>query len=178
MSEIYSILNNKEDKAVCSFLAVGETNILLDCGWDLNCSKAAIQKLDDAIAKKRLDIVLLTNPNFESIGLLPYVLRKQNQARIFSTTPISKMGYYLILDRLTSIANTRPFDDYTEEDIYAAFNSIQEINYFSHVSLGSSKEIDINPIPNGGTLGGTIWRIKYLLREIVYAPLFSIESIK
>jgi cleavage and polyadenylation specificity factor subunit 2 len=82
---------------VSSLLEVGGVTILLDCGWDINFDEQLLAPL--AAVVSRIDLVLISHPDLEHMGGLPYAVGKLGlSAPIFATLPTTKMGQMAVYD--------------------------------------------------------------------------------
>jgi cleavage and polyadenylation specificity factor subunit 2 len=160
-------------EARCFLLECEECTILLDVGCDDKFSPSVL----DAIArlKNRVDVILLSHPDVQHLGALPYLMGKMGmRAQVYSTLPVKKMGHLTMYDAWQSLkadglAEDLPFDI---EDVDTAFDSplFKTLQYTERHNLtGNGEGISITAYPSGRTLGGSVWRIAVDMEEIVYA---------
>jgi Cft2 family RNA processing exonuclease len=101
------------------------------------------------------------------------------ETEIYTTTPISKLGFYIILDSAISKIDVEEFAFYNETDIADVFLKIKELNYEQNVKfLHNNSDIMISPILSGYSIGGCVWKIIYNRKTIIYAPQVSIDCKK
>lgn len=104
---------------------------------------------------------------------------KYKDTEIYTTTPISKLGFYIILDAVVSKIDREEFTYYNDADITDAFLKLKELNFDQKVKLNHNHtEILISPISSGFSIGGCAWKIIYNRKTIIYAPQISIENKK
>jgi cleavage and polyadenylation specificity factor subunit 2 len=121
-----------------------------------------------------VDAVLLSYPDPNHIGALPYLVGKLNLGcQIYSTIPTFKMGQMFMYDLFMSHYNQYDFDLFSLDDVDAAFDRITQLKYNQTVNL-KGFGVSITPLPGGRLLGGTIWKIvKVGEEDIVYATDFN-----
>ena len=101
------------------------------------------------------------------------------ETEIYTTTPISKLGFYIIIDAVIAKLETVEFTLYNDKDITDAFLRLKELNYDQNVKLNhKDNEILISPISSGYSIGGSVWKIVYNRKTIIYAPQISIDNKK
>lgn len=123
-----------------------------------------------------VDAVLISYPDANHIGALPYLVGKLGlNCPIYSTIPTYKMGQMFMYDLFMSHYNQYDFDLFSLDDVDAAFDRITQLKYNQSVSLkGKGFGITITPLPAGRMIGGTIWKIvKVGEEDIVYATDFN-----
>lgn len=180
-----SLFSGLSKRASCSMLSLGSVNILFDCGVDdllledplspTSNLQIVYSFLQDLVQSgKKIDYIFASDCSLMSIGLLPLVYKFFPEAEVYATTPVAKIGYFLTLDYYSSVASVRNFDLFNEEDIHSFFDHTEEINYYSDISLMNG-DIVVLGLPNGYSIGSVSWKIKHLLKELVYAPSFSLE---
>lgn len=163
-----------DDGPLCYLLLVDEFRFLLDCGWDENCNLAHMKELKKHI--HQVDAVLLTYPDMQHLGALPYVVGKLGlNCPIYATIPTYKMGQMFMYDYFQSRHNTEDFELFSLDDVDSAFDRLIQLKYSQTVSLkGKGHGLTITPLPAGHMIGGTIWRItKDDEEDIVYAVDFN-----
>jgi Cft2 family RNA processing exonuclease len=103
---------------------------------------------------------------------------KLKNCKIYCTTPIAKLGFYILLDSISAkIEIDENFNIFTEEDFQSPFSNIIEVKYKENKEIKlNDSEITIFPIPSGNSLGGSSWKIYYKLQSIIYAPEFNLEN--
>jgi len=151
------------EQPLCYLLEIDELRILLDCGWndsyDLNLLKPLAR-----IAPK-VNYVLISHPDLEHIGALPYAVSKLGlKAKILGTIPVQKMGTMAMYDAYQSRKNYEEFDIFNLDDVDEVFDNFITLKYSQRYTIQENGiQIEIIPHAAGHTLGGTIWRIKVKL---------------
>ncbi|XP_033106073.1 cleavage and polyadenylation specificity factor subunit 2-like [Anneissia japonica] len=159
-----------DESPLCYMLQVDEFRFLLDCGWDEHFSSQHMQNVQKHIGQ--IDAVLLTYPDNNHLGLLPYLVGKCGLAcPIYATIPVYKMGQMFMYDLYQSRHNTEEFDLFTLDDVDAAFDKVIQVKYSQSIALkGKGHGLVITALPAGHMVGGTIWKIvKDGEEEIIYA---------
>jgi cleavage and polyadenylation specificity factor subunit 2 len=157
------------EQPLCYLLEIDELRILLDCGWndsfDLNMLKPLAK-----IAPK-VNYVLISHPDMEHIGALPYAVSKLGlTAKIIGTIPVQKMGCMTMYDAYQSRKNYEDFDLFNLDDVDEVFDNFITLKYNQRFTISENGiQLEITPHAAGHTLGGTIWRIKSETDDIVYA---------
>jgi Cft2 family RNA processing exonuclease len=186
--DISPILTQTQNNASCTLFDIDGIKMLFDCGWNETFSEdiAKIYNEYEYInyyffrkITDKIDYIFLTNNNLGSMGGLPLILKMDNvkDAKIYATTPIAKLGFYILADAYISIMEmTDKFQTITDSDISSTFLNINEVKFKENVKLPhNNNEILITPLPSGTSLGGCCWKINYKLHSILYAPLISID---
>ncbi|CAF1052808.1 unnamed protein product [Brachionus calyciflorus] len=159
-----------EDGPLCYMLQIDEYKFLLDCGWNEKCSVEILEKYKQNI--KSVDAILLSYPDLNHLGALPYLISKMNlKCQIYCTVPVFKMGQMFLYDFILSKTQNENFDTYNLDDIDNTFDKIQQIKYSQTINLkGKGQGLQITALPGGHMIGGTIWKIlKDGEEEIIYA---------
>jgi Cft2 family RNA processing exonuclease len=129
----------------------------------------------------KIKYIFLSNNTIHHVGGLPYLLKgdRFKDTEIYTTTPISKLGFYIILDAVISKLDVEEFLHFNDTDITEAFLRLKELNYDQKVKLNHNHtEILISPVSSGYSIGGCAWKIIYNRKTIIYAPQISIDSKK
>lgn len=184
MFQFQPVYNLNRDGSVCNLFKLNQKNLLFDCGFDelkiLDFEEHSL-KLKTLIEEilfnnEKIDYIFISDCSLRSFGYLPYIIKFFPECEIFSSTPIAKIGYFMLLDYLTSYVSYFNFDFFNEEDIFFAFSNIEEYTFNSNINLFNG-ELIITPYSNGHTIGGITWKIKYLLKNIIYSPFLSLDKI-
>eukprot|EP00040_Diaphanoeca_grandis_P026591 m.149321 g.149321 ORF g.149321 m.149321 type:complete len:741 (+) comp30650_c0_seq1:204-2426(+) len=162
----------KNEKPLCYLLEIDEFKLLLDCGWDERFDVSEL-KLLKGLAPL-VDGVLLSHPDLDHLGALPYAYGKLGlNCKVYATTPVNQMGQFFMYDALQSREQQEEFDLFSYEDIDGAFKLIVDLKYSQKIELtdklGGTTGITIEPHQAGHMIGGTIWKITKESEEIVYA---------
>jgi cleavage and polyadenylation specificity factor subunit 2 len=123
-----------------------------------------------------VDAILLSHPDIDHLGALPYVHGKLGmKCPIFATVPVYRMGQMFMYDLYQSHYNSEDFTLFDLDDVDSAFDHITRLKYSQTYRLQrKGLGLTITPYPSGHTVGGTIWRIiKDDEEDIVYAPEYS-----
>jgi cleavage and polyadenylation specificity factor subunit 2 len=158
----------------CYLLQVDDFKFLLDCGWDENFSSELIENIKKHA--HQVDAILLSHPDIDHLGALPYVHGKLGmKCPIFATVPVYRMGQMFMYDLYQSHYNSEDFTLFDLDDVDSAFDHITRLKYSQTYRLQrKGLGLTITPYPSGHTVGGTIWRIiKDDEEDIVYAPEYS-----
>jgi glyoxylase-like metal-dependent hydrolase (beta-lactamase superfamily II) len=115
-------------------LELEDLTILLDCGWNDAFDVADIQPLIEAVPK--VDVVLLSHPDLEHLGALPYLVGKCGlEAPIYATLPVFKMGQMFMYDHWLSLRAVSDFEVFDLDDVDKAFTSINALKYQQELAL-------------------------------------------
>lgn len=161
MFQFQPVYNLNRDGSVCNLFKLNQKNLLFDCGFDelkiLDFEEHSL-KLKTLIEEilfnnEKIDYIFISDCSLRSFGYLPYIIKFFPECEIFSSTPIAKIGYFMLLDYLTSYVSYFNFDFFNEEDIFFAFSNIEEYTFNSNINLFNG-ELIITPYSNGHTIGG------------------------
>ena len=161
---------------VCSVLRIDNFTILLDCGWTEEFAEADLDTLKTLIPE--IDAVLLSFPDIEHLGALPYLVATAGlTAPLYATLPVVKLAEQCLYDTLASRRELRMLSrlPFTAADIDAALARITPLSFSSETSLPPPRGagIVITPFPAGRLLGGAFWRLTKETETIVYAVDFN-----
>ena len=183
--EIKPILTLSKDKAISTLIKINKLNLLFDCGWNDSFTEEIRYKYQNFISENQPDAIFLSNNSLNYFGALPYImslLKSNKKIKIYSTTPISKLGIYIMRDTYIGLLESRknPFNfEINKETLNKYFFSINDLKFQQNIELSiePSDEIKlkITPLPSGFTLGGCVWKLNYKFYNFLYAPQFSIE---
>lgn len=169
--------NTTSHLALSSLLCVNETKILLDCGWTSEFDVNLLAPLKKVA--KELDAVVITQPDIEHAGALPYLVGVLNcTCPIFITSPASRLAELTLIDAYNSLKNTPlAITSFTLDHIGAAFRWEQLGGQVHAVRFSEESIIAGNVIlsahPSGYSLGGAVWKIMKNTERILYAPVFN-----
>lgn len=94
-----------------------------------------------------IDAVLLSYPDPQHLGALPYLVGKLGlNCPIYATIPVYKMGQMFMYDLYQSHHNMRDFDLFTLDDVDAAFDKIIQLKYNQSVSMKGINLLVLEPI--------------------------------
>ncbi|CAN0140211.1 unnamed protein product, partial [Discosporangium mesarthrocarpum] len=113
---------------------VGGVTILLDCGWDIQFDRALLEPLRSVV--KRVDLVLISHPDLEHLGGLPYAYGTLGlTAPVFATLPVVKMGQMVVYDAyLTRTHEEEDFTAFDLDDVDHAFAMCKALKFSQHLS--------------------------------------------
>lgn len=193
----------------CYLLEVDEAKILLDCGsytcGDQSLSPEAAAQQEKYLESLKevaptLSLVLLSNPQPESIGLLPFLVHQcqlPSTCQIYASPPTITLGRIALREWLVSLCDEydpgfpgQQISRQPEEEEAAlkpaswkfsplhlndAMQRVSQIRYNAPVLLtGRNAALTLVAQRAGYTLGGTIWVIRTPTREeITYAPVWN-----
>jgi len=185
------ILTLSQDKCVSTLITIGEFNLLFDCGWDEKFSKKIKERYEKNIKNIKLDAIFISNNYINYFGALPLIKSfPQNlDTKVFATTPIAKLGIYVMIDAfisyLESDENALSYFEFSQETINEVFYKINDINYLQPIILNTKENVENNiqnnnsltsiALPSGSSMGGTAWTCSYHLINFVYVSDFAIE---
>ncbi|XP_026691028.2 cleavage and polyadenylation specificity factor subunit 2-like [Ciona intestinalis] len=159
----------------CYLLQVDEFTFLLDCGWSEDFDMDVINNVMKHISQ--VDAMLLTFPDIQHIGALPYLAGKIGlNCAIYATVPVYKMGQMFLYDLYQSHHNIEDFDKFTLDDVDSAFDKITQVKHNQTITLkDKGLGLSITPVHAGHMIGGTAWKIikDDEEGEIVYAVDFN-----
>lgn len=100
-------------------------------------------------------------------------------AEVYTTTPISKLGFYAVIDLLISKIENEDFTFYNERDSAESFQRLRELKFDEKKKITENDiELIIYPVSSGYSLGGSAWIICFNGKKIIYAPQISIDNKK
>jgi cleavage and polyadenylation specificity factor subunit 2 len=142
--------------------------VLLDCGWNEEFDESLLQPLKQVIHD--IDAVLITHPDIQHMGALPYAVGKLGlTAPIYCTVPVMKMGQMVMYD-LFQYRLQFDFKIFDLDDVDAAFEGVTQLRYCQSVDLkGKAEGVNITPFTAGHLIGGTLWQITKETETILYA---------
>ncbi|CAM9131784.1 unnamed protein product, partial [Choristocarpus tenellus] len=161
---------------VSSLLEVGGVTILLDCGWNIHFDTALLEPLLTVV--NRIDLVLISHPDLEHLGGLPYAIGKLGlRAPVFATLPVVKMGQMVVYDAyLTRSHEEADFRSFDLDDVDRAFGQFKTLKYSQHLSFSDrGAGITITPYGAGRMIGAAVWRVSWQTddNDIVYATAYN-----
>lgn len=172
--KFHTISGAMDESPPCYLLQVDDVRILLDCGWDEKFNPQFIKDIKRYVHS--IDAVLISYPDPQHLGALPYLVGKLGlHCPIYATIPVYKMGQLFMYDLYMSHYNMYDFDLFSLDDVDSTFERITQLKYNQSVSLkGKGEGITITPMPAGHMIGGTVWKIvKVGEEDIIYACDFN-----
>ncbi|GAM28904.1 hypothetical protein SAMD00019534_120800, partial [Acytostelium subglobosum LB1] len=158
-----------EDAPPCYLLEIDDFVILLDCGWNHSLDISLLEPLKKVA--HRINAILLSYPDVEHIGALPYAVRELGlTGMIYGTTPVFKMGQMFLYDLYESRMAQEEFDKFDLDDVDMCFDKkrFKELSFSQHYTLEHA-DITITPYSAGHMLGGSVWKITKETDTIIYA---------
>ncbi|GLJ14052.1 hypothetical protein SUGI_0224770 [Cryptomeria japonica] len=154
-------------------LSIDGFNILLDCGWNDFFDTEQLQPL--ARVASTVEAVLLSHPDTNHLGALPYAVKRLGlSAPVYSTEPVFRLGLLTMYDHYQSRKAVSDFDLFTLDDVDAAFQNVTRLTYSQNYYFsGNGEGIVITPYAAGHLLGGTIWKITKDGEDVIYAVDFN-----
>lgn len=161
------------ESPLCYLLSIDGFNFLVDCGWNDFFDPEQLQPLTRVAST--VDAVLISHPDTNHIGALPYAVKKLGlSAPVYSTEPVYRLGLLTMYDHYMSRKSVSDFDLFTLDDIDAAFQNVTRLTYSQNYHLsGKGEGIVITPYLAGHLLGGTIWKISKDGEDVIYAVDFN-----
>ena len=150
---IASHLNRSQARILCATsLTWTALKILLDCGWNDSFDVNLLEPLAKVAAE--VDAVLISHPDTEHLGALPYAFGKLGmRCKVYATLPVHKMGLMFMYDHFLRNAN-EDFGVFTLDDIDTAFSAFVPVRYAQRSALvGHGAGITITPYAAGHMLG-------------------------
>ena len=143
---------------------------MLDCGWNDHFDTDLLKPL--AVVAPTIDAVLLSHPDTEHLGALPYAFGKLGlRCKVYATLPVHKMGLMFMYDNFLARSADSDFDVFSLDDVDTAFGAFVPVRYAQHSTLcgNSAGIITVTAHPAGHMLGGAFWKIQKDAEDIVYA---------
>ena len=158
---------------MCYVLDLDGFKILLDCGWNDSFDVNLLEPLAKVAAE--VDAVLISHPDTEHLGALPYAFGKLGmRCKVYATLPVHKMGLMFMYDHFLSRDANEDFRVFTLDDIDTAFSAFVPVRYAQRSALvGHGAGITITPYAAGHMLGGALWKVHKDTDDVVYAVNFN-----
>lgn len=178
--QITPIITIQESQAISNIIEIDGLKLLFDCGWDETFSQEIKTQYDNVIKDTKIDHIFISNNYLSYFGALPIVMKypQNKDTEIYATTPITKLGFYILADAYISKLETSIAEEtFNDQDISKIFLGINEVKFQQTVKLNhkNNSEIILTPIPSGFSLGGCSWKISYKLHNWIYSPQYMIE---
>lgn len=85
---------------------------------------------------KDINLIILSHADLAHVGALPYLVGKLGcKAKIYATTPVSKMGAMLMYDQFQIQYAVKEFDVFNLDDVDAAFEAIKDFKYSQRIKV-------------------------------------------
>lgn len=171
----------------CAILRIGNTRILLDCGWNESMDVSLYDALPAGVFES-VDVILLSHYTIEHCGALPFLLFRSlgkkifrsAKSRIIATEAVRRLGELTLaslhedIDKVKTVTSSDESYSMTIEDIVAAFSAVQPVQFNEPVRIG--EKISVAAHPAGRVLGGAYWVITVGSQRIVYAVDYSLVA--
>ncbi|OLY77623.1 Cleavage and polyadenylation specificity factor subunit 2 [Smittium mucronatum] len=165
--EFTAFSGSRKEGPLCYLLEIDDSKLLLDCGgygiiqgdYFTNLKKVS----------QSIDAVLLSHSTLEHLGGYAYAYKFLNlKCPVYATVPVYNMGKISVSSITRDLQKERGLD-LSLEDVSEAFNHITTLRYSQPTNLsGKCKEINISAYSAGHSLGGSIWKIKKGIDEVLY----------
>eukprot|EP00049_Salpingoeca_infusionum_P024121 m.14859 g.14859 ORF g.14859 m.14859 type:complete len:746 (-) comp6443_c0_seq2:188-2425(-) len=162
------------DGPPCQLLELDGVRILLDCGWTESFDVSLLEPL--AKVAPTINAVLLSHPDIQHIGALPYAFAKLGlECPVYATEPVKQLGHLVMYDAFQARHQQEDFETFTLNDIDAVFDSVIALTY-SQTAHMRDVGIKITAYAAGHTIGGSLWHIELGGEEIVFATDYNHRS--
>ena len=118
-----------------------------------------------------VDAVLVSHPDTEHLGALPYAFGKLGlNCKVYATLPVHKMGLMYMYDHFLSRSYDTYFTLFSLDDVDKAFGSFVPVRYAQHSALeGNCHGISVTAHAAGHMLGATVWKVHKDSEDVLYA---------
>ena len=118
-----------------------------------------------------VDAVLVSHPDTEHLGALPYAFGKLGlNCKVYATLPVHKMGLMYMYDHFLSRSYDTDFTLFSLDDVDKAFGSFVPVRYAQHSALeGNGHGISVTAHAAGHMLGATVWKVHKDSEDVLYA---------
>jgi Cft2 family RNA processing exonuclease len=173
---IIDLNKTREIGSSCLFVALGDFNILLDCGVSPRCmgydSLPDFSKLESTA----IDLVLISHCHLDHVGSLPFFMKKQQQARV-----LMSQASHIVLPRILNNSVTvmklqrdefgiREYPLYSSGDIEALEEHILAMQFGKRrIIRKECDEIGITFLQAGHVLGASSILLEHGHRKIFYS---------
>lgn len=109
--------------------------------------------------------------------MISFLFLQKKKVKIYATSPIYRFGQLFLYDILYSHLNQKGSCIFTEDDIDNVFALFKVVVYFEPIHLpdhnGNPTNIEITSYCAGHSIGGSIWKIRNDIDDIIYAIDFN-----
>ncbi|KAK2195370.1 bifunctional Ribonuclease Z-Hydroxyacylglutathione hydrolase-like/Metallo-beta-lactamase/Beta-Casp domain/Cleavage and polyadenylation specificity factor subunit 2 [Babesia duncani] len=140
--------------------------ILVNVGWDLDFSP---QILDCYRQLEHIDIILISDAQFEHLGALPWLLKRilftgGALPLIICTEACYKFARALLVDVLENACFSSDFSHYGHDELDCLFQNVTRVRFretYCHVFEFDdfACKITVCPLNNGNTIGGALFKV-------------------
>jgi cleavage and polyadenylation specificity factor subunit 2 len=174
--EFIPILMPRVHSAYCSILKIGDSSIMLECGWSSDLNKEHLDLVTPHLPSVKM--ILISQPNLEYCGMLPSLIDNPNfKASVYTTFPVHKMSQMVLYDLALNSIYTSHAWLFTIEKINNAWELITAVKHSQKVHIKEDGLV-ISPYRAGHSIGGTVWKIAHNMLDLVYAPCFTSHTLK
>ena len=94
------IFTLEQDNCISTLITIGDYNILFDCGWNEKFSVNIKKRYEERLKNIKLDAIFLSNNYISYYGALSLIksFPQNSLTKIYATTPIVKLGVYVMKD--------------------------------------------------------------------------------
>lgn len=153
-----SLSGDDEEAPHCHLLQIDDFKFLLDCGWD----EANHEKIIDNLKRhaRQIDAILISHPDLNHCGLLPYMTKLGINCPIYMTVPACKMGQMFMYDFCQSRTAVEDFNLFSLDDVDSVFDRVVQLKHNQTEAVrGQDYGLQIMPVQAGHMIGGTSWKI-------------------
>lgn len=174
--EFIPILMPNVHNAYCSILKIGDSSIMLECGWSTDLNQDHLDLVTPYLSSVKM--ILISQPNLEYCGMLPSLIDIPNfKASIYTTFPVHKMSQMVLYDIALNSIYTSHAWLFTIENINNVWETITAVKHSQKVHF-KEEGLVISPYRAGHSIGGTVWKITHNMLDLVYAPCFTSHTLK
>ena len=177
-----------EEDTFCNLLEIDQTKILLDCGYEFSGGTDYVTRLRELAPQ--LDAILISHCGLRFVGALPLIINQlKDSCKIIATVPVHFLCRILLIENYLGMCKTGGHSEdqskcelgyasappYDQASIGMVLQRMLPLRYLQTMHVGSESEVVfVNAFPAGGSLGGSMWRIrKSEFDDVLYAVEMS-----
>jgi Cft2 family RNA processing exonuclease len=173
--QLIDLNKTREIGSSCLFVTIGSFNILLDCGVSPKCVGYDALPTFEKLETTCLDLILISHCHLDHVGSLPYIMKKQQQARVLMSQA-SRIVLPRILNNSVTVMKlqrdefgVKEYPFYTAADIEALEQHILPMQFGKSRTLKKdADELKITFFEAGHVLGASSILIEHDHRKIFY----------